>query len=104
LVQRLRAHLVKQQRQLADVTLSLSIQLIISSSVAGDELEYHPWPEASASFIGSPRQAVATLRQFADLGVRHVTLNVTLQERPGAAKSRLEAMRIVAHEIMPHLR
>ncbi len=104
LLERLRGHLAERQRHLADVTLSLSIQLILSSSIAGDELEYHPWPEASASFIGSARQAVTTLRQFTDLGVSHVTLNVTLQERPGAAESRLEAMRVVAREIVPHFR
>ena len=88
LLERLRTHLARHQRELAEITLSLSIQLILSSSVAGDELDYHPWPEASASFIGSPRQAVTTLRRFAELGVSHVTLNVTLQDRPGAAESR----------------
>jgi probable F420-dependent oxidoreductase len=102
LLELLRARLAEQQRQIAEVALSLSIQLVLTSSIGGEELEYHPWPEASASFIGSPRQAINTLRRFAELGVSHVTLNVTLQERPGAAESRLEAMRIVAHEIMPH--
>ncbi|HEY2595997.1 MAG TPA: LLM class flavin-dependent oxidoreductase, partial [Chloroflexota bacterium] len=103
-LERLRVHMAAQGRAMSDVTLSINFQLVLDRRARGDELEYVPQPESSARFVGNPRAAAATLRQYAALGVTHTGLNLSLlEEDSGASRPPTDAVEVLAHEVLPLL-
>jgi probable F420-dependent oxidoreductase len=96
----LQAKCEERGRPFDELTLSLSLRIVFDDSIAGEELEFQRPPDAPGYFVGSPIQAVATLRQYQSIGCSHVNINVTQAGAPPTGKAAVEALRVFGEQVV----
>jgi probable F420-dependent oxidoreductase len=96
----LQARCQERGRPFDELTLSLSLRIVFDDGIAGDELEFQRPPDAPGYFVGSPRQAVATVRRYQAIGCSHVNINVTQAGAPPTGKAAVEALRVFSQRVV----
>lgn len=102
-VAQLRARCSEQGRSLDELTLSLSLRIVIEDTIKGAELEWVRPLDAPAYVVGTPSQAIATLRRYRDAGCSHVNVNVSRKGAPMTPEASVEALHVFAEEVAPSL-
>jgi probable F420-dependent oxidoreductase len=98
---RLRDLVAARGRSFDAITLAMHMELVLDVNARGAEMEYVTHPDVPVVCIGNPRQVVTAFRQYQQLGVDHISMDITLKDLRGTPEGRARAMELVATEIMP---
>jgi alkanesulfonate monooxygenase SsuD/methylene tetrahydromethanopterin reductase-like flavin-dependent oxidoreductase (luciferase family) len=101
LAKRLHVLLERVGRGPGAISLTAHVRLVFDRAALGEDVQYVQRPDRSLLFVGAPHQVVRFIRRYEQLGVTHLSADVTMSDSLGTLEGRVQAMDIMASEVMP---